>query len=111
MNGFDIKRALDLKDRLIAKESEIFPGIVGLPEELFEILVSNWGYFGAIDRIKELEGHIILIRAYKLIISMNEECLTGRKCTLHCEEDYLNCPDIEHFKKLAREELEKEGVI
>jgi hypothetical protein len=111
MNAFDTKRASDLKSRLIAKEGEIFPGIVGLPEELFELLVSNWGYFGAIDRVKELENYIVLNKAFKKIVFCEETGESEYTCNLECEKNLLDCPWLEDFKYQAREELEKEGVI
>jgi hypothetical protein len=73
--------------------------------------ISEEEYLSLKNSVVALESYIIRIRAYELIACMNEGCLTGRKCDLDCEEDYLKCPDIEYFKELAREELEKEGVI
>lgn len=71
--------------------------------------ISEEEYLDLKNSIVMLKGYIIRIRAYELISSYDEGCLSGSKCSLHCEKDYERCPDIEHFKKLAREELEKEG--
>lgn len=64
-----------------------------------------------INSASAFESHKIRIRAYELIALMREKCLSGSKCLLKCSEDFESCPDIEYFKKLARGELEKEGVI
>jgi hypothetical protein len=69
------------------------------------------------NQIKKLEDYIILNRAFELIIEGDEDCPQcdeggSVECGVDdCEESYENCPELEYFKKLAREQLEKEGVI
>ena len=112
MSEFDRKRALYLKKKLLDSE-EVMLDIGAHGEPFGELLMSKWGYFGAIDRITELEDYIIndfaglLIAGCDKYYSHNGE----EPCLNHCMNGTEDCPDLEQFKTQARERLEARGVI
>ncbi len=109
---FDKQRALNLRKRLLVLCLDIgYP-----PEDYAELIISNWGYFAALDRIKELEDYIVTRYAYGMIANYEGTCTHETSygdegCPIDCENEFESCLDLEMIKKQAREELEKEGVL